>query len=82
VWSELRKLLGAADPSRALLWMRQTGVLTAVIPESEKWGIDAIPALVDAERALGWAPDPLARLQAIVPPDPGRMEAMGRRLRM
>ena len=28
VWSELKKLLSAPDPSRALLWMRQAGVLT------------------------------------------------------
>lgn len=81
VWSELRRLLAAPDPSRALLWMRQTGVLTAVLPESEKWGIDAIPALVAAERDLGWSPDPLRRLQAIVPPDPVRMKALGDRLR-
>ena len=27
VWSELKKLLSAPDPSRALLWMRQAGVL-------------------------------------------------------
>jgi len=28
IWMELKKLLSAPDPSRALLWMRQTGVLT------------------------------------------------------
>ncbi len=38
VWSELRKLLAAPDPSRALLWMRTSGVLTAVLPETEKMG--------------------------------------------
>ena len=36
-WNELRKLLSAPDPSRALLWMRQTGALTIVLPESERW---------------------------------------------
>ncbi|MDN2566631.1 CCA tRNA nucleotidyltransferase [Aquibium sp. A9E412] len=82
VWSELRRLLGAPDPSRALLWMRQTGVLTAVLPESEKWGIDAIHPLVEAERALGWAVDPMLRLEAVVPPDAARMEALARRLKM
>jgi poly(A) polymerase len=45
VWSELKKLLSAPDPSRALLWMRQSGVLTAALPESEKWGIDAVHGL-------------------------------------
>ncbi len=82
VWTELKKLLGAPDPSRALLWMRQTGVLTAVLPESEKWGIDAVHALVAAGDDLGWTPDPLLRLEAIVPPDAARMAAMARRLKM
>lgn len=82
VWSELKKLLSAPDPSRALLWMRQSGVLTAVLPESEKWGIDAIHALVRAEADLGWPADPLLRLAAIVPPDAARMKALGERLRL
>ncbi len=82
VWSELRKLLGAPDPSRALLWMRQASVLTSVLPESEKWGIDAIHLLVAAERAHGWSPDAMLRLEAIVPPDAARLRAMAERLRM
>ncbi|KRB50827.1 poly(A) polymerase [Rhizobium sp. Root708] len=82
VWSELRKLLSAPDPGRALLWMRQMGVLTEILPESEKWGIDAIPALVATETALEWTPDPLLRLAAIVPPDVDRMEKMAARLRL
>ena len=82
VWTELRKLFAAPDPGRALLWMRQTGVLTRVLPESEKWGIDALPALGETERALGWEPDALRRLEAIVPPDPERMAALAKRLRL
>lgn len=81
VWAELKKLLGAPDPSRALLWMRQTGVLTLVLPESGKWGIDAIHGLVAAEQRFLWDPDPLLRLAAIVPPDAARMQAMAQRLR-
>lgn len=82
VWSELKKTLGAPDPSRALLWMRQAGVLSRVLPESEKWGIDAIHGLVAAERHFGWAPDSLLRLQAIVPPDAERMEGLAWRLKL
>ena len=82
VWSELKKLLSAPDPSRALLWMRQSCVLTQILPESEKWGIDAIHALVRSERDLGWQPDALLRLQAIVPPDAARMTELGKRLRL
>ncbi|AID32102.2 poly(A) polymerase [Mesorhizobium sp. USDA 4775] len=81
VWSELKKLLSAPDPSRALLWMRQAGVLTAALPESEKWGIDAIHGLTKAEKDLGWAADPMLRLEAIVPPDAARMKTLAERLR-
>ncbi|RWM30929.1 CCA tRNA nucleotidyltransferase [Mesorhizobium sp.] len=81
VWSELKKLLSAPDPSRALLWMRQAGVLTAVLPESEKWGIDAIHGLVRTEKDLGWNADPLLRLEAMVPPDAARMKVLAERLR-
>lgn len=81
VWAEFKKLLSAPDPSRALLWMRQSGVLTRVLPESEKWGIDAIHALVKAERDLDWTPDPLTRLETIVPPDVVRMKTLAERLK-
>ncbi len=82
VWSEMKKLLSARDPGRSLLWMRQSGVLTEILPETEKWGIDAIPALVAAEAAFQWQPDALLRLASIVPPDPERLEAMAARLRL
>lgn len=82
VWSELKKLLSARDPGRALLWMRQAGVLSEILPESEKWGIDAIPALVTAEQAFGWQPEALLRLAAMVPLDAERLEAMAKRLRL
>jgi len=82
VWAETKKLLAAHDPGRALLWMRQVGVLPAILPESEKWGLDSIPALVSAEQAFGWKPDPLLRLAAIVPPDGERLTAMAARLRL
>jgi len=67
IQAEMLKLLSAEDPSRALLWIRQTGVLTQVLPESEKWGIDTIPELIAAEQTLDWSPDALLRLIAITP---------------
>ncbi|WP_312418231.1 CCA tRNA nucleotidyltransferase [Shinella sp.] len=82
VWSETKKLLAAPDPGRALLWMRQAGVLTEILPETEKWGIDAIPGLIEAEKAFGWQPDALLRLAAIVPPDRERLKALAERLRL
>jgi len=82
VWGEMKKLLAAEDPGRALLWMRQAGVLAEVLPETEKWGIDAIPGLIAAEKIFSWAPDPLLRLAAMVPPDTDRLKALAERLRL
>ncbi|MBB3423665.1 poly(A) polymerase [Rhizobium sp. BK312] len=82
VWSEMKKLLAAPDPGRALLWMRQIGILTEVLPETEKWGIDAIPGLIAAEQALGWPAEALLRLAAIAPPDAARLAKLAERLRL
>lgn len=82
IWAEMKKLLSAKDPFRALLWMRTAGVLTVVLPETEKWGIDSTPDLVAAEGRFGWKPDPMLRLSAIIPDDVERIEAMATRLRL
>jgi poly(A) polymerase len=57
-------------------------VLTEVLPETEKWGIDAIPALIRAEGKFDWNADPMLRLAAIVPPVAERLKAMADRLKM
>ena len=75
------KILSVADPSRALLWMRTTGALSAVLPESEKWGIDFLGDLISAENDLNWPLDKMVRLQIIVPPVADKMKAMSKRLR-
>ncbi|WP_455480424.1 CCA tRNA nucleotidyltransferase [Bartonella sp. B12(2025)] len=82
IWGEMKKLLAASDPTRALLWMRQGGILTLIFPETEKWGIDAIHSLVKAEQAFGWKIDPLLRLESLLPPDPIRLHEMAQRLRL
>ncbi len=82
IWNELRKLLAAPDPARALLWMRQSGVLNVVLPESEKWGVDALPRLIQAEKELDWGIDPLRRLMAIIPPQRKVVDALGERLKL
>lgn len=82
VWAELKLLLSADNPSRALLWMRQTGVLTRVLPESERWGIDLLLDLIPAENAFDWSADPLLRLQAVLPPRAKVIENVSTRLRL
>lgn len=82
IWKEMRLLFSADDPSRALLWMRTTGVLTAIFPETEKWGIDSIGPLMETREAMGWENDPMLLLQSIIPPDVDRVVEMAGRLRM
>lgn len=82
VWTEMRRLLAAPDPTRAILWMRQTGILTRVLPESEKWGIDALPGLIDAEKAMRWTADPMLRLAAIIPPREDRAASVAERWKL
>lgn len=82
VWSELKKLLRAPDPRKALLWMRTSGVLENVLPEGGNWGIDLIHPLVDAEQANGWTPDPMLRLMAMLPDQDDRLAGLAKRLKL
>lgn len=80
VWMELKKMLAAPDPSRAILWMRTTGILGAVLPETHKWGTDAVPGLLRLEQEQGWKADPLFRLMGMVRPDEETMQNLSKRL--
>lgn len=80
VWMELKKMLAAPDPSRALLWMRTTGILGGVLPETVKWGIDAIPGLIRNEREYGWEPDYLLRLTAMMRPHEETADGLAKRM--
>lgn len=82
VWRELMRLLEAPDPQRAILWMRQTSVLTIILPETERWGVDALPHLIACERDHGWRSDPLLRLMTMIPPDVERILALSKRLKV
>lgn len=64
VWSELKRILSAADPTAAVSLMAETGVLGAVLPEARD--IAALARLVRA----GAPPDPLLRLAALAPGEP------------
>ncbi|SEP74887.1 poly(A) polymerase/tRNA nucleotidyltransferase (CCA-adding enzyme) [Faunimonas pinastri] len=80
IWAEMKRLMGAPDPTRAMLWMRTTEVLQRALPES--WGIDALHGMVEAEKAEGWIADPLLRLESILPPHRARIDALAQRLRL
>ncbi|EFL89053.1 CCA tRNA nucleotidyltransferase [Ahrensia sp. R2A130] len=82
VWQELSKMLAAPDPVRAVLWMRQTGVLSKILPESENWGIDGIHPLIETEKERKWEPDAVLRLMAILPPMEERVASATERLKL
>jgi tRNA nucleotidyltransferase/poly(A) polymerase len=82
IWQELSVLFAAPDPGRAVLWMRQTGVLSKVLPETERWGIDALPGYIETEHQNGWDADSLMRLLAILPPNRDRLLSLADRLKL
>ncbi|MCU0789666.1 MAG: CCA tRNA nucleotidyltransferase [Nitratireductor sp.] len=82
VWHEFRRLLSAPDPVRAILWIRTSGVLDIVLPESRQWGADLIPRLAGVEKELGWRPDPMLRLMAMIPPREETVTGLSTRLKL
>lgn len=79
VWNELKKMLLAHDPQRAILWMRTTEVLNEILPEN--WGLDQLHWLLNAEREQDWKPDALLRLQAMLQPSVDIVNAVSDRLK-
>ncbi|MFK7791480.1 MAG: CCA tRNA nucleotidyltransferase [Devosiaceae bacterium] len=81
VWSELKKTLAAPHVTRSLLWMRQTGVYQAVLPESGH--MDGFARFMRMEEATGVHADPLLRLMALLPPGNGeRARELADRLKL
>lgn len=78
VWSELKRLLTASDPTASVALMAQSGVLGAVFPEAQRF--EALGRLV----AIGAAPDPLLRAAALIGPDrdAAALRALAARLRL
>ena len=62
VGSELKRLLSAPDPARAVAAMRSSGVLAAVLPGASD---AALGPLVALEQGLDLAADPMRRLAAM-----------------
>lgn len=82
VWQEMKRLLSAIDPVKSILWMRTTRILSIVIPETENWGVDLLPALVTSRGHAGELPDPVLRLMAMIPPRSERVDALASRLKL
>jgi poly(A) polymerase/tRNA nucleotidyltransferase (CCA-adding enzyme) len=63
VWSELKRILAAADPRESVALMQQTGALAAVLPEG------AAPARLARLVEVGAPADPILRLAALLDGD-------------
>ena len=80
VWSEIKKLLSAPDPSRAVRIMLTNEVLETLLPEaSNSEGLDR---LITLERREDIAPDPLLRLMAMSAREPLQIALLCERLKM
>ena len=73
VWSELKRILAASDPTGAVALMRRVGVLDAVLPEG------AAPERLLRLVAAGAPDDPVLRLAALLD---GDAQALAERLRL
>ena len=80
VWSELKKLLSAPDPSRAVRIMLTNEILDTLLPEASN--AEGLTRLVALERREAIAPDPLLRLMSMSAREPLQMALLCKRLKM
>jgi poly(A) polymerase len=80
--AELLALLALPDPHPTLERMRARGVLGVILPEACAPQLAALARLIAAEREQGFAPDPVRRLAALLPPSPEVAETVAARLRL
>lgn len=80
--AELLNLLALPDPHATLERMRARGVLGVILPEACAAQLAALARLIAAERAQGFAADPVRRLAALLPPSPEVAETVAARLRL
>ena len=80
VWSELKKLLTARDPSRAVHIMLTNEILDTLLPEASN--AEGLGKMVALESREAIAPDPLLRLMAMSAREPLQMALLCKRLKM
>lgn len=80
VWSEIKKLLSARNPARAMQIMLTNDVLETLLPEANN--VDGLEQLLKLEAREGLKPDPLLRLMAMSPREPLQMALLCKRLKM
>ena len=80
VWTELKKLLSARDPSRAVRIMLQQDILETILPEATN--VDGLEHLVRLEAREGLKPDPVLRLMSMMVREPLNAALLAKRLRL
>lgn len=80
VWKEIKKLLSAPDPARAVRVMLQQDILETLLPEASN--VDGLEHLVGLEKSENLEPDPLLRLMAMSAREPLPMALLCKRLKM
>jgi poly(A) polymerase len=80
--AELLSLLALPDPHATLSRMRARGPLGVILPETCPAHLVALERLIAAERGQEFAPDPVRRLAALLPPSPEIAETVAARLRL
>ena len=80
IWSEVKKLLSAPDPSRAVRIMLTNDILDTLLPEaSNSEGLDLLTRL---ERREAIKADPLLRLMSLAAREPLAMALLCKRMKM
>lgn len=80
VWSEIKRILSAPNPSRALHIMLSNEILEQLLPEASN--VEGLDLLIKLEQREAIKPDPLLRLMAMSARNPLPMALLTRRLKM
>ncbi len=80
--TELTALLSLPDPHATVARMRQLGVLQVVLPEASPQQVELLGHVVSAECEQGFAPEPMRRMAALLPPMVEIAETVAARLRL
>ena len=80
VWAELKRILSARDPVRAVRTMQQQGILTKLVPDADN--VEGLERYVALERREALPIDPMRRLMAMGARLPLPMLTLSRRLKM
>ncbi len=79
---ELIKLLALPDPGETVERMHDRAVLRVILPETGLRHVEQMRDLIAREAAQEFAPNPLRRLAALLPPSPDVAEIVAARLRL